>query len=390
VTDERSDDMPETPNAAGDGDDRWATVKKWALRIVPVALIVLAGAYLGPRLIYSFSHESTDDAYVGGTIVPISPQVAGKVVRVFISDHQTVREGQPLLTIDPTDYRNAVDSRSAALASAKAQKRATEASLDEQRRAFAAARADLGAAGAQDSLATREKERYARLLEAGSISQSLFDHKRSAWKVAEARLQVARASVERARATIRRLEAQIQLESDRIDEARSVLEDARVELGRTTLTAPAAGVLAQKGVDPGQVVQPGQPLLKLVRQDSMYVDANFKETQLHDIRVGQKVEIEIDAYPGITFQGHVASFQPGTGAVFSLLPPENATGNFVKVVRRVPVRIWIDSDADPAHPLWPGLSAVPHVETGSSQDDAGAPVASQIDAGHDDAPGQGG
>ena len=109
----------------------------------------------------------------------------------------------------------------------------------------------------------------------------------------------------------------------------------------------------------------------------MYVDANFKETQLHDIRVGQKVEIDIDAYPGVQFQGHVASFQPGAGAVFSLLPPENATGNFVKVVRRVPVRIWIDSGADASHPLWPGLSAVPHVETGTSSGDGGAPVAAR-------------
>ncbi|HKK28019.1 MAG TPA: HlyD family secretion protein [Gemmatimonadota bacterium] len=390
MSDERSQDTTDSPDVAGSGDDRWATVKKWALRIVPVTLVVLAGAYMGPRLIYSFSHESTDDAYVGGTIVPISAQVAGKVVRVFVGDHETVREGQPLLAIDPTDYRNAVDSRSAALASAKAQKRATEASLEEQRRALAAARADLGAATAQDSLATREKDRYARLLAAGSVSQSLFDHKQSAWKVAEARLQVARASVDRAGATIRRLKAQIQLESDQIDQARSALEDARVKLGRTTLTAPAPGVLAQKSVDPGQIVQPGQPLLKLVRRDSMYVDANFKETQLHDIRVGQKVEIDIDAYPGTSFRGHVASFQPGTGAVFSLLPPENATGNFVKVVRRVPVRIWIDSEADPSHPLWPGLSAVPHVETGSSPDDAGAPVASQMGTGRGDGPRQGG
>jgi len=373
----------------GAPDDRWARGKKWALRIVPLVLVLIAAAYLGPRLIYSFSHESTDDAYVGGTIVPISSQVAGKVVRVFITDHQTVHEGQPLLAIDPTDYRNAVDSRSAALASARARRKATRASLEEQRRALAAARADLEGARAQDSLAMREKDRYAHLLAVGSISRSVFDHKKSAWQVAEARLQSARATVERARATIGRLQAELQLEADQIDQARSALQDAHVQLGRTTITAPADGILAQKDVDPGQVVQPGQPLIKLVRQDSMYVDANFKETQLHDIRVGQKVEIDIDAYPGVQFQGHVASFQPGAGAVFSLLPPENATGNFVKVVRRVPVRIWIDTPNDASHPLWPGLSAVPHVETGGASGDRGAPVAARA-PGDSTGPRQGG
>jgi membrane fusion protein (multidrug efflux system) len=344
----------------------WPAIKKWAIRIVPLTLVVLAAVYLGPKLIYSFSHESTDDAYVGGTIVPVSAEVSGRVTRVWVMDHQHVREGQPLVEIDSTDFRNALDGRTAALSSARAQRDATEASIEEQRKALASARANLEAARSEAALADSDRNRYAGLLKAGSISPSEFDHKRSAAQVAGARARAAEAAVQQATATLTRLRAELKLQEDRIAQARSDLDQARTQLGRTTVVAPADGVLAQKAVDPGQVIQAGQPLMQLVRQDSMYVDANFKETQLHDIRIGDRAEVDVDAYPGVTFQGHVASFQPGAGAVFSLLPPENATGNFVKVVRRVPVRIWIDSPPDSLHPLWPGLSAEPHVETGSA------------------------
>jgi membrane fusion protein (multidrug efflux system) len=340
-----------------------STRVRWAIRILPAVLVVLAAIYLLPRLVYSFSHESTDDAYVGGTIIPISAEVGGRVTRVWVEDHQRVHEGQPLVEIDSTDYRTRVESRTASLSSTRAQRDATEASIEEQRRVLVSARADLTAARAQASLATTEKHRYAGLLAAGSISQSDFDHRASAAQVAGARVEAAGAAVQRAQATLKRLRAELRLQEDRIRQAASDLVAARTALGRTTVVAPADGVLAQKDVDPGQVIQPGQPLMQLVRQDSMYVDANFKETQLHDIRVGDRVEIDVDAYPGSTFQGHVGSFQPGAGAVFSLLPPENATGNFIKVVRRVPVRIWIDSPPDSLRPLWPGLSAEPHVDT---------------------------
>lgn len=361
------EDEQEAPPQEGAPDPGpWPAIKKWALRIVPLTLIVLAGAYLGPKLIYSFSHESTDDAYVGGTIVPVSAQVSGRVTHVWVIDHEHVRKGQPLVEIDTTDYRNALDGRSAALSSARAQRDATEASIEEQRKALASARANLEAARSEAALADSDRDRYAGLLKAGSISRSDFDHRQSAAQVAGAKAQAAEAGVQQAVATLTRLRAELKLQEDRITQARSELDQARTELGRTTVVAPADGVLAQKAVDPGQVIQAGQPLMQLVREDSIYIDANFKETQLHDIRIGDRVEVNVDAYPGITFQGHVGSFQPGAGAVFSLLPPENATGNFVKVVRRVPVKIWIDSPPDSVHPLWPGLSAEPHVETGSA------------------------
>ncbi len=345
---------------------RWPTIRKWALRVVPLVLIAIAASYLGPKLLYSFSHESTDDAYVGGTIVPISAQVGGRVAHVWVQDHDRVRAGQPLLEIDSTDFRNALENREAALSSARAQRDATSASIEEQRRVLASARADLQAARSEADLAASDEKRYRNLLEAGSISPSDFEHRQSAARVGRAKAEAAQATVQRARATLTRLRSELKLQEDRIQQAQTDLAQAQTQLGRTTVVAPADGVLAQKDVDPGQVIQAGQPLMQLVREDSMYVDANFKETQVHDIRIGDSVEVDVDAYPGTTFLGHVGSFQPGTGAVFSLLPPENATGNFVKVVRRVPVRIWIDSPPDSLHPLWPGLSAEPHVITGSA------------------------
>lgn len=342
---------------------RWATAKKWALRIVPATLILVALLHFGPKLIYSFSHESTDDAYVGGTIVPISAEVGGRVVALYFQEHHAVRQGAPLLEIDPTDYRNDLDQRQAALQGARDQANEIRASIEEGRRALAAARADLGAARVQADLSRKERDRYAGLLSVGAISQSELDHVDAQWKVDSARADAAEAQVSRQRATLARLRAQAQLQQSAIAQAQTGLESARIQLGRTVVTAPVSGAVAMKSVDVGQVIQPGTPLLAIVRTDSLYVDANFKETQIGEIRVGQPVQIHVDAYPDIQFHGHVGSFQPGAGAVFSLLPPENATGNFVKVVRRVPVRIWFDSPPDPKHPLWPGLSAVPHVDT---------------------------
>jgi membrane fusion protein (multidrug efflux system) len=332
---------------------------------VPAALLLTAALYFGPKLIYSFTHESTDDAYVGATIVPVSAQVGGQVVGLRVRAHDAVARGDTLLVIDPTDYANAVAQRRAELASARSQRDEILASIEEQKRAILAARADLRAAAVQESLSAREADRYEKVALAGSVSRSVYDQKRSAWAVDSARVEAARAALERQRATLARLRAQVKLQDDRISEAETALGSAGVQLRRATVTAPVDGVVALKDVDLGQVVEPGAPLLNIVRQDSVYVDANFKETQIHDIRLGQRVEIDVDAYPDVRFEGHVGSFQPGAGAAFSLLPPENSTGNFVKVVRRVPVRIWIDSDPDPAHPLWPGLSAVPHVDTNS-------------------------
>jgi membrane fusion protein (multidrug efflux system) len=178
--------------------------------------------------------------------------------------------------------------------------------------------------------------------------------------VAHARTEAAAAAIAEAEGAIVAAQARLGTQAFRIKEAEAAHRLAELNFTRTTLPAPISGRITKKNVDPGKYVQPGQALLSIVQQDTWIV-ANFKETQVGKMAVGQPVEVHVDAYPGIIFKGHVDSLQAGTGAVFSLLPPENATGNFVKVVQRLPVKIVMDSAFDPAHPLWPGLSVTPTV-----------------------------
>jgi membrane fusion protein (multidrug efflux system) len=182
--------------------------------------------------------------------------------------------------------------------------------------------------------------------------------------VKEAEAEARRAEAMAARMAIRTLRAKLDEQKRAIEEARSLLELARIDLARTVIYAPASGNVTRKNVYPGNYVQPGQPLLAIVDPSEVWIVANFKETQVEKMRVGQPVDIRVDAYPGKVFKGRVDSFQHGTGSVFSLLPPNNATGSFVKVVQRVPVKIVLDGPADPRCPLWPGLSVVPHVDVG--------------------------
>jgi membrane fusion protein (multidrug efflux system) len=239
--------------------------------------------------------------------------------------------------------------------------------LQEGKEALQAAKANLVSAAAQESFAQKEKERYEALAKQNMVPENRYDQMASQWKVAKARTDSARATVSKAVASIESLEAQLKTQTFKIGEAEAALSLAKINLDRTRVKAPVTGTLAKKNVNPGKYVEPGQPVVPIVEKE-MWIVANFKETQIEKIRVGQHVDIDVDAYPGVTFKGHVASFQPGSGAVFTLLPPENATGNFVKVVQRIPVKIVLDSDPDPVHPLWPGLSVTPNVDISSKKD----------------------
>ncbi|MCG6533478.1 MAG: HlyD family secretion protein, partial [Syntrophales bacterium LBB04] len=235
------------------------------------------------------------------------------------------------------------------------------ASIAAKQKALVQAQANLKAALAEESLANKELERYHKLFrkEAGSATQ--YDQVESRSSVAHARREAAAAAVAEAEASVEALQARLATQGFRIEEAQASRNQAKLDLQRTVVVAPISGRIARKNVDPGKYVQAGQPLLSIEKQET-WIIANFKETQIEKMAVGQPVEIEADAYPGLSFKGHIDSLQPGTGAVFSLLPPENATGNFVKVVQRLPVKIIIDSPFDRSHPLWPGLSVVPTVD----------------------------
>jgi membrane fusion protein, multidrug efflux system len=335
-------------------------MNKWSFRLLVIG-IVLAGICAVIYFVWSLSYESTDDAYVAGVIVPVSAEVKGKVVKVYIKDNQSITAGKPLLEIFRDDYTHVMTQSNETLSQVKAEDSELHASVEEKKKALVQAKANLDAARAEEDLADKDVKRYERLLKQKVVAQSHFDTVQSRWKVAQARREAAEAAVAEAGATLETLKARVTTQGFRIKEAETSRDQARLDLSRTVVTAPMSGRIAMKNVDPGKYVEPGQPLLAIVQEDT-WVIANFKETQIKKMTVGQSVEIKVDAYPVMTFKGHIDSVQPGTGAVFSLLPPENATGNFVKVVQRVPVKIIIDSRFDPVHPLWPGLSVVPTVD----------------------------
>jgi membrane fusion protein (multidrug efflux system) len=337
-------------------------VRKWVFRILIVASIAGMAIYFLPKLPYYLSHESTDDAYTTGTIVPVSAQVAGKVATVFITDNQVVAAGDPLFQIQRDDYAAAVDQAQKTLLALMAEKKELEAAVNESREALVKAQADAESAQAQENFAGKENERYAQMLKAKTVSPNQYDSVHAQWLVDQALTRAARAAALKAAATVTSQEAQVKTQERKIEAAQAALETAQINLRRTLVRATLPGTVAQKNVDPGKYVQPGQPVLALVDLNRIWIVANFKETQIKKMRAGQPVDIQVDAYPGVEFKGRVDSLQPGTGAVFSLLPPENATGNFVKIVQRVPVKIIFDSAPDPAHPLYPGLSVVPYVD----------------------------
>jgi len=341
---------------------------KWCLGSIIVCAFAAVAVHYTPKILYILSHESTDDAYVNGRVVPISAEVKGKVIKVFVEDNQLVKAGDPLLEIDPVDYTHYAKQKEESHSTSKSEEQEIYASIEEKKRALAQAQANLEAAMEDEALASAELERYKNLVEKSVVSRSQYDHVESQWKVARARREAARSGVAQAEAGIETLNARLITQKSKIKEAEASYNLSKLDLRRTVVPAPISGRIAKKNVDPGKYVQMGQPLLSIVDVKNIWIVANFKEVQIEKMRIGQPVDIKVDSYPGVVFKGHVDSFQPGTGSVFSLLPPENATGNFVKVVQRLPVKIIIDSPLDPARPLWPGLSVVPYVDMNEKKD----------------------
>jgi membrane fusion protein (multidrug efflux system) len=336
-------------------------MKKWIWWVVATVVLLGGGTWSLVLFLHSMTHESTDDAYVAGTIVPIAAEVRGKVTRVFIDDNQYVRTGQALVEISKDDYANAFQEKSNTVSRLIAEDRELALSIEQKEKALVQSRAMLEAAVVDENLSLKEVKRYESLFKRQVVSASQYDRIESQWKVTVARRRAAEAAVDEADAAIKALQARAASQKFKIDEAKTAMKTAELDLTRTVVTAPIDGRITVKKVDPGKYVQPGQSLCTIVKEET-WVIANFKETQIKKMAVEQPVQIKVDAYPGQVFKGRIDSLQSGTGSVFSLLPPENATGNFVKVVQRIPVKITIESPFDPAHPLWPGLSVVPVVD----------------------------
>jgi membrane fusion protein (multidrug efflux system) len=321
-------------------------------------VIVIAGVILY-YLHFIAPFEDTDDAFIEGHVILLSPRVSGLVTNLLIQDNQLVKAGDPLVEIDRRDYDTALEQAKAdlamaqgQLAQAKAQIAVDEAKAEQQKAAVLAADAEATRAAA-------DLTRY-ESVESRAISRSQLD-------LAQAQAHTSAASVEVARSQAKAAEAQAQLSrvseiaaEARVQQAQAKLDQAELNLSYTTVTALVGGRVTERTVEAGNYVQTGQALLALVPEE-VWVVANFKESQLSRMRPGQSVTMRIDAYPGRKFTGHVDSIQAGTGARFGLLPPENAVGNYVKVVQRVPVKIVFDEPLDPQLDVAPGMSVTPKV-----------------------------
>jgi membrane fusion protein (multidrug efflux system) len=305
---------------------------------------------------------------VDGTVALVSSRVAGTVTNVYVEDNWTVKEGDLLLTLDPRDYDVRIEQAQAQLDRAKQ-------TIDELYSQVGAAKSGVSLAGSQLKQARIDFNRAKSLKDQGVVSSAQYDQ-------AETGLRIATADEALAEHQLR--QAQAALGSETVDhshydrplvkQAEASLEQAKLDLAYTKITAPFAGIVTHKTVHVGNRVQVGEPLLAVVPLGKLYVTANFKETQLTDVRVGQKAEIVADIYPGYTYKGHVDSISMGTGAAFSLLPPENATGNWVKVVQRVPVKIVFEKPPPPDKPLRLGLS----VEVAIDISDKSGPLLSSM------------
>lgn len=283
------------------------------------------GAALGVRALRG--RISTDDAFVEGAMVNLASEVSGRVRDVAVGEHETVTAGQLLVQLDPADAEARLQKARADLAAAHNLMEAAEA-------AAASADADRKAAQVERWRAGREFERAHSMVERGAASQQSLDERQAARDAAQARV---RALTLRARSERAVLGSQAPLE-----QAKASLTQAELDLAHTEIRAPFDGVVGRKNVEPGAIVTPGQPLLALARSNSSWVMANFKETQLRHIQIGDEADVRIDAFPDFVWHGHVDSFSPATGAEYALIPPEPAAGNFTKVVQRVPVKIVLD------------------------------------------------
>jgi membrane fusion protein (multidrug efflux system) len=379
------------------------------------ALALAAGGIGGGRYWqWASVHPSTDDAFVDGHIIPIGPRIPGTVLRVCVSDNQAVRKGDLLVELDPKEYevraaqaQAALDvalarlreansnvemiqvTAAAAVTQAKAGVEVGKATVASARGTLESAQADVSAAEAEYGRAVANLDRYSQL-DSRSISAKELDAVTASARMADAQLRAARkkavaSAAQVAEAEARVLQAQGALDAanaapqqiamskfqaqhaaGEVEHARALLDQAKLDLEYTRVLAPADGRVTRRAVEPGACVRFGEPLMTLVGPE-IWVVANFKETQIRPMRPGQKVDLRIDAYADRIFHGHVDSIQSGTGAAVGPRASDNGTGDYVKVVQRVPVRIDLDETPDPAHPLSPGMSAIPTVETGPTR-----------------------
>jgi membrane fusion protein, multidrug efflux system len=359
-----------------------SSIKKFNFRKVLMAGV--AAATLAGAAWYGWDYwtvgrylVSTDDAYVKADNTTIAPKVSGYLHEVLVGDNERVKAGQVLARIDDRDFRVALDQARADVAAARAAIASKQAQLEVQQATINAAKATIDVDQAAATFAAQENKRYTDLASTGYGSVQNAQQAQSRIAGAQAAIQRDTANLASALKQVDLLEAEIVQANAALARAEAVQNQAQLNLDYTAIVAPIEGVVGNRTLRTGQFVQAGTQLMSVVPVSGAYVVANFKETQLTDVRAGQPVDIAVDMFPGQIVHGRVDSIAPASGQEFALLPPDNATGNFTKVVQRIPVKIALDGDSSAPIALRPGMSVIPTIETRSQAHDRAAIAASR-------------
>ena len=343
------------------------TETKKKSKVIPIILgiLLVVGAIFGIKeYIYYSKHVDTDDAQIDGDISPVVARVGGYVNEILFEENTAVKEGQVLVKLDDRDYKVKLEQAMAGQKGATAGVGVSQAQIVATAANTGSAKANVESAKIQLNLANKDFARYQNLIKDGSITQQQFDQYKAQKETAEAAYTAAKDQYNAALKQVGTTQSQLAVSNNAISQRQADIDFAKLQLSYTEIKSPATGIVSKKNVQKGQLVQAGQSLFSIVNDNSIYVTANFKETQLEDIKPGLKVKIEVDAYPDEDIHGEVYNFSPITGAKGSLLPPDNATGNFVKVVQRVPVKIKITNISKPLlSRLRPGMSVKVSVST---------------------------
>ena len=334
-------------------------VTKKPNRVIPIilGLVLLTGIIFGIKeYIYYSKHEDTDDAQIDGDISPVVARVGGYVDSIAFKENTHVKQGQVLVKLDDRDYKVKVEQALSAQKGAGASVGVGQSQIFTTTANSATARAQAESAKAKLEQANNDYARYANLVKDGSVTQQQFDQAKADRDVAKANYSAAQDQYKAAQEQIGTTRNQLKVTNTGVNQRQADVDFAKLQLTYTTIYSPSSGIVSKKNVQKGQLVQAGQTLFSVVNDNSIYVTANFKETQLNNLHTGEKVDIEVDAFPDLKLEGEVYNFSPATGAKFSLLPPDNATGNFVKVVQRVPVKIKINASKEIIDKLRPGMS----------------------------------
>jgi membrane fusion protein (multidrug efflux system) len=339
--------------------------------VIPILIVValLGLGWAGKTILYNQGHVTTDNAQVDGAIVPVLAKVGGFVRTLGVDENDHVKVGQPIVLIDSAEYavRLAQAEADVAAASYVAGGKGVDGQAEAQIRSATSqgqvVQAQIDAAKSAQAKATADLARYKELAAKQIVSKQQLDAAQAAFDQSNANLAALERQANGAAAQLSNAEIGSKFAQARYAAARATRDNAALQLSYTKVTSPVSGIVSRKQIEVGQLVQPGQPLLTLVSDSSVWITANFKETQLSDIKVGQPVAIEVDSYPGCEAAGKVESLSAATGAKFALLPPDNSTGNFTKVVQRVPVRIQVTKGCGADRPLRPGMSVTAHVAT---------------------------